>query len=471
MIRRLHLVALALVVGLALCACRPVRGAGQAPGAEPALGLEQAPAGWASLKGDKERARAFAQAERYLAFIDKARTVRRTVTEAEAMAAAAGFAPLTLSGDARLEVGQKVSLTMRGKVFAAVSVGPADAPFRVIITTIDAPRIDIKQKPLYANSDVVLFDTHFYGAVDKKQWLSVPLALYGDWVEGGELRSMALGDDPDEPVSAIPDLLPHLARKIQRERVVSGEQLDAVAGFAPLGGEPPAPPEDPGPTRAPEAFLKALTEATGLTEEHFQTGEFQLAPAASPHFIGVDRGMIAAYGHHFRSVLFAGLEGLSQATPAATTILIALDKGELSRTGNTGQAVVRDILGEIHFRLAPEDQRTELGLRRRLHGSRGWVTAGVGGSLGAGVVFNARRDDALPGLLRWTFDALDAHKVPYQLNSSGGWGSPSRSLATQGIDFMDFAIPIAGHGTPSEVITVPDLNATASMIRAIAQAP
>ena len=457
-----------LILAVLLCACGS-SGTGMSKSAR--LGLEKTPAGWASLETRQKRLEAFAMAERYTEFIDKARTVRLAVSAADELAHRAGFETLDLSSDQRLEAGQRVRLTMRSKIFAAVLVADPSEPFRVVVTTIDAPRIDIKQNPLYANSDAVLFDTHFYGAVDKKRWLSVPLALHGSWIHQGELRSIAMGDDPDEPVTVIPDLLPHLSRKIQREAVVSAEGLDAIAGFEELGRSPPAPPEDPGPQDAPAAFLERLKNETGLSESHFVTGEFTLVPAARPSFVGVDRGMVAAYGQRFRCALFAGLEGLAASSPSATTILIALDKAELRHTGNTGLSAVRDILGEIHYRMAPEQARNELGLRRRLHRSRGWVTSEVGGEIGSGIVFNTPRDAALPDTLRWTFDTLDGARVPYQLTSSGGWGSPSRYLSTQGISFMDFSLPVAGHGTPSEIVSVPDLDSMRRAIKAISEAP
>ena len=225
-----------------------------------------------------------------------------------------------------------------------------------------------------------------------------------------------------------------------------------------------APPGVGEGVNPPLDFWDMVQAESGIDESNFKTGEFSLVPAQPPQYLGLDRGMISGYGQTFRAVLFAALEALPEVKGAANLVVVAVDKGELGMTGNTGAAIVRDILGEVYYRSAPRGQADELGFRRTLHRSSGWVTSRIGGEMNRGVVFNGRSDDALPEVQREVVDALEEANVPYQMSKQRARGR-ARELSVQNLEFMDVAIPIAGYGSPFEVLSIPDLEA---MVRAIA---
>ncbi len=169
---------------------------------------------------------------------------------------------------------------------------------RIVIAHIDAPRLDLKQNPLYEEVDVALLRTHYYGGIKKYQWVAMPLALHGVVVKAdGSVVTLTIGEDEGDPVFSIDDLLPHLSRKHQDEKKLSeaieGEKLTILFGNMPLMGEEKEPVK--------KGVLRLLEERYGIGEEDFLSAEIEAVPAFKARDVGIDRSMVGAYGQDDRA--------------------------------------------------------------------------------------------------------------------------------------------------------------------------
>jgi len=334
-----------------------------------------------------------------------------------------------------------------GDAAAFVTVGkrPIEEGARIIIAAVDAPRIDLKQRPVYSKVGLTMLDTRLYGRLDLKSWLSRPLALYMYAKRRGRDLDLSVGDRATDPVLVIPDLLPHLSRKIQKKAIVDKpERMDALAA------------------RSRKALLTYL-RGKGVSETVFRTAEASLVPAGKPSFIGVDRAMVAGYGHSQRALAFAAVRGLIDApktkTPHHTAIVLVISKSQVGYTGSTGLAFVKTAMSRIIGVMASRGDKTDLlGVRRIYSKSAALIAANRRGTPNKGLVLNPRVDDALPGALRRVLNAFRAAGAQYQIISSSGWGSKARTLSTMDMDAVDVGLPITGRGTPMELLSTLDLH-------------
>ena len=233
----------------------------------------------------------FAYAEGYKRFLDAARTEREAVKEAIRMAEDAGFVPYTFGME--LQPGAKVYVNNRGKALMLAVLGeqPLDHGCVIAGAHVDSPRLDLKQTPMYEDSELAYFKTHYYGGIKKYQWVAIPLELHGTIaLKDGSTIDVAIGREPDEPQFVITDLLPHLGKDQLRktmEEGITGEALNIVIGSMPYAGE--------GGDRVKLAVLSLLHDEYGITEEDFLSAELAAVPAFPARDIGFDRSMIGAY--------------------------------------------------------------------------------------------------------------------------------------------------------------------------------
>jgi aspartyl aminopeptidase len=302
--------------------------------------------------------------ERYKKFLDEAKTEREAVKVIEAQARGKGFVPLAGSGP-------KASwfYNYKGKVIALGVPGrrPLTDGLRIIGAHIDSPRLDLKQYPLYEETDLVFLKTHYYGGIKKYQWLARPLALHGVVLKAdGSRVEFRVGEDPTDPVFTVLDLLPHLARKAQMDKKVSeafeGEKLNVLVGSLPIGDKDTK-------ERFKLYLLKFLQDTYGLTEEDLVSAELEVVPAGPARDVGWDRSLVAGYGHDDRSCAYPALEAILEVKdPDYSCMALFYDKEEVGSDGNTSAKSC--LLEDIVERLLEREGGNPLQRRRVLMNSR-----------------------------------------------------------------------------------------------------
>ncbi|MDY6777118.1 MAG: aminopeptidase, partial [Candidatus Nanohaloarchaea archaeon] len=269
-------------------------------------------------------------ADRYKEFLSAAKTEREAVDTIVEEAEEAGFSSLD-ELDA-YEDGMKVYAVNRGKMVVLARLGASPDNARVTVSHVDSPRLDLKQQPLYEEADLALMDTHYYGGIKKYQWLNVPLALHGTVVDAeGEKHRVVIGEDKDDPVFLVPDLLPHLSKEQLKEELkdaIEGEDLNMIVGNLPVD-------DDEVEEQVKLQVLRHLHEEYGFEEKDLVSAEFEAVPAMEPRELGFDRSMIAAYGQDDRSCSFATMEAMLDTETEGTAIAVFVDKEEIGSEGNT----------------------------------------------------------------------------------------------------------------------------------------
>ena len=269
----------------------------------------------------------------YMAFIDAAKTEREATAWAVAEAEKRGFVPFKPGMDAK--PGDKIYYNDRDKAIALAVVGtePLSKGANICAAHVDSPRLDLKPKPLYEESEIAYFKTHYYGGIKKYQWPTIPLAIHGVVCrKDGEKVTVTIGEDDTDPVVMVSDLLPHLAADQMQKtaaQVIAGEQLNVILGTEPLEGE--------GSDMVKLHIMKLLNEKYGIIEEDFLSAELSIVPAGKCREVGLDRSLLGAYGHDDRVCAFAELYALFEiGTPAKTAVCILADKEEIGSVGISG---------------------------------------------------------------------------------------------------------------------------------------
>ena len=308
----------------------------------------------------------------YLQYITKAKTEREASDEAILLLEAAGFRDMRdhEKSGVKLVPGDRVYRCSEGKTLMAVVVGkkPLVDGMHIVGGHTDAPRIDLKQNPLYENSELAMFDTHYYGGIKKYQWVTIPLALHGVFVKpDGKKVKIAIGEDPSDPVLCITDLLPHLAADQYKKTIgeaITGEGLDVLAGTIPAAGKDKK-------EKVKHNILSILNKKYGVTEADFLSAELELVPAAAPREAGLDRSMILGYGHDDRVCAWTGLRAILdlKGTPEYTSCVLLCDKEEIGSVGATGMASNLFENASAELLDLTTDSYSELTLKRALHNS------------------------------------------------------------------------------------------------------
>lgn len=440
---------------------------------------------WAAYAADREKIEALAKA--YCHFLDKGKTERECVAYGIELAKQRGFKDMmqVVREGGRLEAGDRVYCQWMNKSFMLFVVGskPMEAGMNILGAHIDSPRIDVKQNPIYEESDIAYLDTHYYGGIKKYQWLAMPLALHGVIAKkDGSVVTVAIGEDESDPVFCISDLLPHLAQEQMvkdAKSIIEGEKLDLIVGSIPLAGE------EKDAVKA--GVLKLLADAYGMEEEDFLSAELEIVPAGRARDMGFDRSMILAYGHDDRVCAYPSMASVLdfEGTPEYTLCCILTDKEEIGSVGATGMAAryFENTVAELYA--CASSEYSELGVRRTLANSR-MLSSDVSAAfdpqfasafekknsayLGRGICFNkftgsrgkSGSNDANAEYIASLRSIMDDAGVAFQTAELGrvdlgGGGTIAYLCAKYGMNVIDSGIPVLSMHAPYEVVSKVDL--------------
>lgn len=293
---------------------------------------------WTKL-AEGENTQVFKVADDFKTFMDAAKTEREAVNVVEAKAVANGYKLVddVIKSGAKLEAGMKLYSINRDKNIVLFVIGskPLEEGMNIVGAHLDVPRLDLKPNPLYESDDIAFLKTHYYGGVKKYQWTTIPLALHGVvYTKTGEKVNVVVGENDNDPVFFITDLLPHLGKdqaKKSLAEAVTGEDLNLVVGGIPTEDEDAK-------EKVKYAVLQLLNEKYGMTEEDFTSAEIEVVPATKARYVGFDKAFIAAHGHDDRACSYGAYQSLFdlEETPEKTAVALLVDKEEVGSMGNTG---------------------------------------------------------------------------------------------------------------------------------------
>lgn len=286
------------------------------------------------LMSDAEIAACDDFCESYKDFLDSAKTEREAVITTISLAEEEGFKEY--KPGMSLKAGDKIYYNNRGKaiILAVIGSEPVENGVHLAAAHIDSPRLDLKQNPLYEDNEVALFKTHYYGGIKKYQWATIPLALHGVAVKkDGTKVTLCIGEDENDPVFFISDLLPHLAQEQVKRTLnegIKGEELNVIVGSRPFR-------DDDISEKVKLNIMSVLYEKYGMIESDFLSAEFEMVPAFKAKDIGFDRSLIGSYGHDDRVCAYTALEAILGCENVNKTAVVCLtDKEETGSDGNTG---------------------------------------------------------------------------------------------------------------------------------------
>ena len=426
----------------------------------------------------KERKAIYAYAEGYKAFLDAAKTEREACDVAVAMAQEKGFTEYHF-GDA-LAAGDKKYFVNRGKSVVVFRVGTRDLEtdgMRIIASHIDAPRVDIKQNPLYEDSGLCFLKTHYYGGIKKYQWTAIPLALHGVVVlKDGTRVQINVGENPKDPVFYIDDLLPHLGADQMMQKggkLIEGEQLNVVVGGLPCA-------DGEAGKKIKYTVLDYLNKEYGMCEEDFLSAELSAVPAYPARDVGFDRALIGAYGHDDRVCAYPALTAVLDAASEHTVLAMLVDKEEIGSEGTTGMQckVYEDLMEELSVALGANFRKVRFASKclssdvtaaydpnfasvyERMNSallSCGTCMSKFTGSRGKSGSNDASAE--FVGEVRRMFDKEGVIWQTAELGKvdAGGGGTVAKFLANLNIDTVDLGVPVISMHAPYELISKADL--------------
>ena len=331
---------------------------------------------WNKYDEDMKK-KVFDFADEYRRFISLCKTERECVEEGVRILKAAGYKDLkdVIAADEKLKAGDKVYAVNMNKAIVAFNIGEdsIESGMNILGAHIDSPRLDIKQNPLYEETGLVLLDTHYYGGIKKYQWVATPLALHGVVaLKDGTTVKVVIGEDIDDTVVGISDLLIHLASEQMDKKaakVVEGEALDILVGSMPLKQESAKSDKEDCKDAVKKNILALLKEKYGIEEEDFMSAELEAVPAGPARDYGIDRSMIIGYGHDDRVCAYPSLIALVNSDMTKRTgVCILVDKEEIGSVGATGMQsrFFENMVAEVMDRCG---DYSELKLRRALANS------------------------------------------------------------------------------------------------------
>lgn len=444
---------------------------------------------WEAMSKD-EKTVAFGLADEYKAFLDNGKTERECVDVIVRIAKLNGFKNIEdcIANNEEIKPGMKLYANNKGKSAVVVIVGEDSIQkgMNVLGTHLDSPRLDLKPFPLYEDGGLALFKTHYYGGIKKYQWTSIPIALHGViFKKNGEKVNIIIGEDDNDPVFFISDLLPHLAKdQIQKKLSdgITGEGLNIIVGSIPLGDKEID-------KKIKFNVMKILNDKYGIEEDDFTVSELQAVPAGKARDVGFDRGLISGYGHDDRVCSFAALKAILEIeNPKRTCAVVFADKEEVGSKGNTGMEsrFFENIIAEL---IALQNKNyNEIYLKRALSGSKvlsGDVAAAFDPNfpdvldkrnasfLGKGVTmikYTGSRgkvgcNDANPEFMAEVRKIFDENNIVWQIGElgkvdQGGGGTIAYTLANYGAEVVDCGVPVLSMHAPYELISKVDLYMT-----------
>lgn len=427
--------------------------------------------------------------DRYIEFMSKCKTERECIDEFIVLAEKAGYRNLddVIKENGSLKAGDKVYANNMGKTLAMFIIGSEEIQngMSILGAHVDSPRLDLKQNPLYEDTDLALLDTHYYGGIKKYQWVTLPLAIHGVMVKKDRtVVNVVIGEDVNDPVVGISDLLVHLsADQLQKKlaKGIEGEDLNILVGSMPIE-------DKEAKSRVKQNILKILNERYDIDEEDFVSAELEVVPAGPARHYGLDKSMVMAYGHDDRVCSFTSFEAMLKiANPSKTCVTLLVDKEEVGSIGATGMhsrffentvAEVMNLCGDY----------SELKVRRALSNSK-MLSSDVSAAydpnypsvmekrncayFGKGIVFNkytgARGksgcNDANPEYIAQIRAMMEKHNVSWQTAElgkvdQGGGGTIAYILAEYGMEVIDCGVAVQNMHAPWEVVSKADVYET-----------
>ena len=437
--------------------------------------------GW-NTKTEEERKTIFDYAKGYMDFMNKSKTEREIVQSSKKIAEANGFKDIKEFDS--LKAGDKVYYINREKSMYLAVIGEDNIEngINIIGAHADSPRLDLKPNPLYEDGGFAYFKTHYYGGIKKYQWTTIPLSLHGVIVKkDGEKITINIGEDENDPIFTITDLLPHLAQEQMERKLkdgVSGEDLNLLIGSIPYSNE--------GAEQVKLNILKLLNQKYGITEVDFLSSELEIVPAMKCRSLGFDSSMVAGYGQDDKICVYTELTALvdMKKTPARTAVCIISDKEEIGSMGNTGM--------ESHvFDTFVSELLNKLGVNRpnlldKVFCNSKMLSADVDAGvdpiyanvseknnasyLGRGIGLNkytgargkSGASDANAEFVAEIRNIFESNDIRYQIGELGkvdigGGGTIAYILANKGIDVIDCGVPVLSMHAPYEVTSKFDL--------------
>ena len=425
--------------------------------------------------------------DEYIRYLGVAKTERRSYAESVRLLEERGFREI--SAFKSLKPGDRVYRGCEDRTVMAAVIGRkriAEAGLKVVGGHTDAPRLDLKPKPLYEKGGCVYFDCHIYGGIKKYQWLTLPLALYGTIVRAdGSKVQVEVGDKPGDPVFMISDILPHLGKDQAaktRDEFFPAEDLDPVCwSTLPEGRDAKAKP----------GLVEYLKQTFKVSEDDLMSAELEIVPAGMPRYVGFDRALITGYGHDDRVCSFAGLQALIDAageTPSVTASILMCDKEEVGSMGSTGMqsSFFENTVAELIER--QERSARDILVRRALErstmlsadvtaaadphvpdvdstGNEARLHKGVAASKYTGGTSKGGASDCSPEFVAEIRRIMSAEKVVWQMAElgkmeKGGGGTISQYMARFGMKVLDMGTPMWNMHAPWEIVSASDCYQT-----------
>ena len=429
---------------------------------------------------------AFDYAEGYKNFLDVAKTEREAVKEVISILDKNGFREYKL-GDT-ISAGDRLYYNNRGKnLFAfAISKKGVNDGLRITASHIDAPRIDIKQCPLYEDGGMAYFKTHYYGGIRKYQWVATPLALHGVVAtKDGKVIDVCIGEDDTDPIFYISDLLPHLGReqaKLPLSEGIKGEQLNVLLGNIP----------DDEDNSVKNTVIGLINEKYGITEEDFFSSELCVVPAAKARDIGFDRSLIGAYGHDDRVCAYPSVTAMIEALNNGCDNSIMCILADKEETGSEGVSGMKsDLMLDIMNEIASAFGISSALLRANSKCLSADVSAGFDPNfsevyeklnsafVGCGTIFTkytggggkSSTNDANAEFIAWLRAAMEKYGVVWQSAElgkvdAGGGGTVAKFIAQHNIETIDLGVAVISMHAPYEVVSKVDVYETHRAINA-----
>ncbi|MBQ8974641.1 MAG: aminopeptidase [Oscillospiraceae bacterium] len=440
------------------------------------------------ILSDEEKAVSDAYCEDYKSFLNSAKDEREAVCTAIELAQERGFKPY-IAGDP-IVPGDKLYRSVRGKslFLAVIGKAPLSLGANIAAAHVDSPRLDLKQIPLYEDNSMAMFKTHYYGGVKKFQWVTIPLALHGVVVKmDGSVVPVAIGEEENDPIFVITDLLPHLGKDQAKKTMgeaFTGEQLNITISSLPSGGE-----EDK--DRFKLTVLNYLKERYGISEEDFLSAELHAVPAYKARDVGFDRSMIASYGHDDRSCAYAELRAiLDTDAPEKTAVCVLADKEEVGSDGVTGmqsaafETFMEDLCDAQGVKLrhcfeksfclsadvcnAFDPNYPEVSEKR----NAAEFNKGMGILKFTGHGGKSGSNDASAELVAKLRGIFAKEHVIWQMAElgkvdQGGGGTVAKYMANRNIDTIDAGVPVLSMHAPYELVSKYDCYMTYKGVKAI----
>ena len=436
--------------------------------------------GW-NTKTAEEKQAIFEYAKGYISYMNQSKTEREIIESSEKIAQENGFR--AIESYESLKAGDKVYYNNRGKSMYLAVIGnkSIEEGVNIIGAHADSPRLDLKPNPLYEDSEFAYFKTHYYGGIKKYQWTAIPLAIHGVIVKtNGEKIKVAIGEEQDDPIFTITDLLPHLAQDQMKKKLadgIEGEDLNLLIGSIPYDAEVSE--------KVKLNILDILNQKYGITEKDLLSSELELVPANPCRSMGLDNSMVAGYGQDDKVCVYSSLTALMKIEhPQTTAVCIISDKEEVGSMGNTGMeshvfdTFISEILNKLginrpnllekvfcNSKMLSADVDAGLdpiysSVSERNNAS--YLGRGIGINKYTGARGKSGASDANAEFVAQVRKIFEEANIRYQIAELGkvdvgGGGTIAYILANKGIDVIDCGVPVLSMHAPYEVTSKLDI--------------